>query len=354
MTASPTQNSDNRLRPPKEVAVPAQIKTAASLGKLAFFVGNGISRLYGMPSWEDLCNRMLMVLANNGVIDHNKVELLSRQSLKARISIADHYFRAHRESKPDEFCYRKLLYNEEVEANRSKMSAYDSLAKCGAKFITTNYDTLLFDALEGNSKAAVTVKNLNIKLEEANDSRVDKELAKTVQIFGDPFEFNKNQTLNNNVVFHIHGSTNDEKTIVASTFNYLKLYSNPNIQSFLQWFFEKHVVVFLGYGLEELELLDLIIRSGTDKQSPNKSNSFYLLLPLLSHEMEILEQLEIYYGQLGIEVIPFSRNQRGYAAYADLLEIWSGALAKEIQAPTRVDSLELMDNLINEFEGMNR
>lgn len=90
--------NSNQLPPPEQVSINQEMKTAAGLGKLAFFVGNGISRLYSIPSWDELSNRMLKALAQNNIVDHNKVELLSKQSLKARISIADHYFKTIKDS----------------------------------------------------------------------------------------------------------------------------------------------------------------------------------------------------------------------------------------------------------------
>jgi hypothetical protein len=337
------------LPPPEQVPIPTEVKNAAEMGKLAFFVGNGISRLYGMPSWEELCSRMFRALAANKVIDHNKVELLSRYSLKARISIADHYFTLCREEKENKLTYEAMLNVGLDPSLQTKTTAYSSLAKCGVKFVTTNYDNLLSQALEGAAKTAEPIGSMKLGSETSVKTLVDKTPISTVRVHGNPYEFDRVKGLDTNAVFHLHGSTNDEKTIVASTINYLKLYSDPTVQSFLKWFFETHVVVFLGYGLEELELLDLIIRSGT--KTGERKNTFFLLLPLLSHETEILEQLEIYYHQLGIEILPFSRDQKDYASYADLLEIWSGDLSRRARKPARVESLQLLDRLRNEFEG---
>lgn len=345
-------NDAHRLRPPNEVLVPTEIKTAASLGKLAFFVGNGISRLYGAPSWDELCSQMLKALAEAKIIDYNMVDILRRQSWKAQISIADHLFKKHRELKPEDFCYKKYLYNDTIKSNRKKISAYDSLAKCGIKFITTNYDTLLFDAMEGLSKATVAVKNTVVNSVADQVDHVDKAGAKTVNFFPNPYEFKKNDSLDNNVLFHIHGSISAEETIIASTMSYLNLYNDLNVISFLEWFFDENVVVFIGYGLDELELLDLVVRKSNKTTGLNKKH--FLLLPLLTHEAKILDQLEIYYGQLGIKLLPFSRDQRDYSAYSDLLEVWSGELAQSAQEPTRVDSLKLLDRLIVEFERGNR
>lgn len=337
--------SNPTLPLPEDCNIPEEVKTAARLGKLAFFVGNGISRLYGVPSWEELTTRMLNALADQGVIDHNKAALLGRHSLKARVSIADHYFK-NSDVGSKGLTYESMLH----KTLGNKATAYASLAKCGVKFITTNYDNLLFQALEGVTRVSEPVKDLKVRTDETSEAAtVEKTAIRTVQFFGDPEEFDRTKLLKNKVVFHLHGSIKDEKTIISSTTDYLRLYATESVRSFLSWFFEKNVVVFLGYGLDELELLDLIVRSG-GQSSKERPRTFYLLLPLLSHEAEILDQLRIYYEQLGITILPFSRDKKDYGSYGDLLERWSGELSRIAQEPMRVEALTLLDRLISEVE----
>jgi hypothetical protein len=340
------------LPPPHEVLVPAEIKTAAARGKLAFFVGNGISRLYGMPSWEELCSRMFRSLAAQKIINHNTVDLLARQPLKTRISIADHYFKkASKERTIHELTYRSMFYGDRTGSLQELCTAYASLARCGAKFVTTNYDDLLDEALELAAKVAEPIKTTDIGSQESPSAKVERPAITSVTIHRNPYQFNRFKSLAQNVVFHLHGSVHDEENLVASTLSYLKLYGDPNVQDFLRWFFENHVVVFLGYGLDELELLDLIVRSGTRDAAGKRKHSIYLLLPALSHEADILQELNIYYDQLGITPLAFSRDQKDYHSYADLLEIWAGELAGVAEAPTRVDELSLLDSLIAKVEG---
>jgi hypothetical protein len=335
------------LPEPEDRQIPDRVKNAARVGKLAFFVGNGISRLYGVPSWDELTSKMLNALADHGIIDHNKVALLSRYSLKTRVSIADHYF------KNSGIASKGVTYSNMLQAELdNKVTAYASLAKCGVKFITTNYDNLLYQSLEGQSKSEI-VQDFKIETNNQQESakNIDnKTPSNVVHFFGDPDQFDRTKLLQNKVIFHLHGSINDEKTIVSSTTDYLRLYATESVRSFLNWFFDNNVVVFLGYSLEELELLDLILRSG-GQGSSGKPRSLYLLLPLLSHEAEILEQLQIYYMQLGITILPFSRDKKDYGSYADLLERWSGELSRIAKEPMKVESLELLDHLMSEIEG---
>ena len=66
---------------------------------------------------------------------------------------------------------------------------------------------------------------------------------------------------NGNVV-HIHGCVDDPDSMVITTRDYLDHYSTTEVQDFLRYLFEKKTVLFLGYGLEEIEVLEYILRRG--------------------------------------------------------------------------------------------
>lgn len=63
-------------------------------------------------------------------------------------------------------------------------------------------------------------------------------------------------------VVNLHGCSNEPETMIVTTKDYLEHYDHPNVQSFLEWLFRKKVVLFLGYGLEEAEILEHILRRG--------------------------------------------------------------------------------------------
>src|SRR5690606_8459289 len=91
---------------PKELPIPDEIKAAAEMGRLTFFIGAGVSRLHGLPSWEELADRMLRRLAECGKLNHSEVAVLSRYPTKVKISIADHYFKENQKTNE----YENLSY----------------------------------------------------------------------------------------------------------------------------------------------------------------------------------------------------------------------------------------------------
>src|SRR5665213_4616180 len=148
------------IKSPKEVEIPEDVKTAALQGRLTFFIGNGVSRLYGLPSWDELANKMLYLLAKREVIDHDTAALLLNKSTKTKISIADHYFKQNIETKkhPD-LSYSSVLLEGITDEKKRGNPIYPLLAKCRVKFITTNYDLFLAEALEGQKLDGEPIKS---------------------------------------------------------------------------------------------------------------------------------------------------------------------------------------------------
>ena len=82
-----------QLLQPDTLPLHPDIRDAATMGELTFFIGNGVSRLYGVPSWDELANKMLRKLAEHKKINHNELEILLRMPTKVKISIADSHFK---------------------------------------------------------------------------------------------------------------------------------------------------------------------------------------------------------------------------------------------------------------------
>ena len=341
------------LKDPKEISIPEDVRISARQGHLTFFIGNGVSRLYGIPSWLELADKMLQKLADKNVINYSTLDILGRHPTKTKISITDYYFKkALKEQTHPDLTYESILMNGISNEDISKNPIYKLIANCGVRFITTNYDRLLAEALLGDKTEGEVIKPTSLSAQ-GNDKNTDKkEIKNDFHIYGSLKEFQKSSLLENRVLVHLHGSLNDESELIASTEQYLNLYGDKEMQEKLWLLFRKQTIVFMGYGLEELEILDLIVRSsrlaGHQEQEKPK---FFILLPILSHEAKILDLLDIYYQkQLGLTLIPFSRDKDGYHSLTHIVERWSKELVEIVQKPSRVDTVNLLDELLVEFD----
>lgn len=345
---------------PGAVPIPEDVMLAAQEGCLSFFIGNGLSRLFGVPSWNELTDRMLDQLASSGVINHSDATLLKTQPLKAKFSIADHYFKKNnrndnKDSK-EGITYKEMLYKTVIS---DKMSVYRTLAKCGIKFITTNYDTLLDEALIDRFKSKNDlIGTTSDKEATTSDSIEDNNgSGKEFLIFSHPNELKKSAYVEQNVLLHLHGSvasSKSETNIIASTADYLNLYANNELMENVRDLIKDQALVFLGYGLDELEVLELVLRSTTDiaDVTARATRPFFLLLPILSHEKPVLKHLSIYWEeQLGIKILAYSIDVKGYDALEEVVESWSAVLAEKSKAPSRVKHVNLIDDLMCRFDG---
>jgi aryl-alcohol dehydrogenase-like predicted oxidoreductase len=147
----------------------------------------------------------------------------------------------------------------------------------------------------------------------------------------------------------------DRESMVLTTADYLDCYSSHRIDgkgnhenpflTFLQTLFQLKNVLFIGYGLNELEVLEYVVQKGI-KIPPNTREEprHYVLQGFFSHERELARSLESYFRQFGIGLLPFSRDERDW----DQLGVVIKYLAREIPLgpplilPKRLEMEELL------------
>lgn len=141
-----------------------------------------------------------------------------------------------------------------------------------------------------------------------------------------------------NAVFHIHGSAQAPESMVLTTIDYLERYSSHRIDgaavdkenpflTFLQTLFRLKNVLFIGYGLSELEILEYVIQKGVDRQRHNGEElQHYVLQGFFSHEVELARSLDSYFRQFGIGLLPYSRDKRDWEQLTEVIEY----LAREL------------------------
>ncbi len=335
----------NILIDPKDVSVPPEIKEAAIMGNLTIFVGNGVSRLYGLPSWNGLADAMLKSLVNNKQINHNTHELLLKYPIKTKISIADRFFKQNLATG----AYSDMYYGSMLkvdEAVKKKIFTYSLIAKCGCKFITTNYDLLFAEALNGNLVETGDINRADVE-NQGSQEKIAVKKSQSYEVISSLNDFSKTNVLEKNFLVHLHGSLSDESKIVASTADYLNLYSNEDNRDKLTQIFDKQTVVFIGYGLDELEILEFIFKAANRESG----SQFYLLLSLLSHELEVIQHLEQYYKeQLNVTLLTYCRDQEGYLALNQVVENWAKELEGLVQSPNQPFKFRVLEGLMKDHE----
>ena len=321
---------------------------------LTFFIGNGLSRILNTPSWEELADKMLKKLANHQVINQDISSLLLRQSAKTKISIADAYFRDKKllkekvkENAIKELTYKSIIRNkitsESNLENEQENNPYKQLAKFAklnlhivSNFITTNYDLKLYEALgdegliQGTSKLPANWDPSKLSLKEIISNKL-------FYFFDNPEQFRSpGLVANKKILLYLHGSTKHEAEMIVSIKDYLKLYGQS--LDGLKEVLEKQTIIIMGYGLNELEILELLYRNVLGVQEDAK---IFLLLPYLSHEKTILMPLAKHWEELSITILPYNVDENWHEEINKIIETWIELpRTKELPRINRLDEID--------------
>jgi hypothetical protein len=316
------------------------LREAAQRGTLIPFVGAGASRLAGGPSWPEFADKALRHFVSEGKFSHAQLDQLRDQSPRVKLSIA----LALQEEHNTEIAYEKIFHPENKMKSSKGLQLYGALSKLGKIFVTTNYDEWL------DEEIFVPDITIGKSFDPKHASIANKRLSvHDIKNFT-PALLNKSNT-----VIHLHGSMSVPSSMVMTTRDYVNHYANDRSSSdpdkenrvltFLEYLFAHKTVIFIGYGLEELEILEYVILKAKNKPIQNtKQAKHFLVQGFFSHQTELMKHLRQYYlQQCGIELIPFWRDHSDW----DQLLVVVDELARLIPSSDLMNAQELA-----EMEGM--
>jgi len=318
------------------------LKEAALRGTLIPFIGAGASRLAGCPNWAEFADRTLRYFVDQGKLTHSQLDQLSQQHPRVKLSIALGLQRKH--NLPIKF--DAILYPDGHNTNPKGRRLYEVLSKLGKTFVTTNYDDWL-DSTIGAPSLSVSA---------GGDTAFPTIGQKPTVIYkvDELTPYNRERP---NTVFHLHGSLLDPTSMILTTQDYVKHCANDRgidgpggenrVLTFLGFLFSEKNVLFVGYGLEELEILEYVILKARLMAEPGKTEiRHFLLQGFFSHQEELARSLSDYYAECGIELIPFLRDQKNWDQLIDVLEEY--ARIAPAGAPLNVQIFKEMEALLNE------
>lgn len=296
--------------------LPPEIKSAALAGKLVLFVGAGASMLVGMPSWGGLAFKALEDLRLQNFINFAELEQLSNLGdPRKQLSIA------------------KIIASENAHdlnlgqylVKTKSSGIYDSINKIGALCITTNYDHELSPALIASSGAHAAPTATRI----SGSSNLDALDLKRPGL-----------------VIHLHGDMTKPDSMIVTTRDYLEHYDDPKVQHFLHKLFEDYVVLFVGYGLEEAEVLEHILRRSNAREIKNERRRFALQPFFLADQPLYLKLKDYYRKSFGVHLIGYARDYEDYAQLESVLSDWSSKI--DVRPPTLLSNIEDIDRYIDD------
>jgi hypothetical protein len=277
----------------REPSVPQEILKAIEEKNLAVFIGAGVSQVVGCSSWRDLANSMVRKCHEKGCINYRQRQVLSNSNdYKKTLTICCHILIEKGMEKDFQECIETACKGSDEK--KKSVDVYAELIRIPALFLTTNFDRL-FD-------------------EKFNADRV---VYKTIEF--------KYDLISEEKLYHIHGSINDHSTLVLTVTQYLDRYNSEDFQAFLRTIFAEKVVLFIGYGLSEFELLDFLIGKFGSREVKNPR---FLLHPYYKGDERILEFDREYFRNLGISVIGYEYDENGYEQLYHVLKSWNKEISR--------------------------
>lgn len=332
-------SQDIPLIPP----IPSGLREAAQRGTLIPFIGAGASRIAGCPSWSEFADGALRSLVEDGKFSHKQLAQISHLNPRVKLSIALGLEKEH----ATRINFRKLLHPSGQKDNAKGQKLFGSLCRLGKTFVTTNYDEWLDEEI---GMPIVTVDSTSDPTAPATVSP-----RKVIHKVHDLTPANLNQP---NAVIHLHGSLLDPDGMVLTTQHYVRHYANDRLSgnadkenrvlTFLEHLFQQKTVLFVGYGLEELEILEYVILKARRLPGAELNEAkHYLLQGFYSHEHELMRSLTRYYlGECGIQLIPYLRDHKDWDQILDVLEEF--ARAAPASNPLYVQEFKEMRDLLND------
>ena len=322
-------DDDIPLIPP----VPPALREASQLGKLIPFVGAGASRLAGCPTWSQFADGTLQFFVDSGKFSYAQVEQLKELHPRTKLSLAMGFQKKFSLNVD----FRSLLQRRDWEDDINGRRLYSSLSKIGKTFVTTNYDEWLDKEIAPRAR---TIQDADKPLDAAIKQRF------VVHRKDELTAANLNR---DDAVIHIHGSVKDPSGMIVTTTDYLQHYANDRrahaddaenpVLTFLDDLFSTKTVLFIGYGLEELEILEYVILKAGRLREEGRQPRHFILQGFFSHEKELMLHLQRYYLDFGLELLPFRKDERNWQQLIEVLDDF----ARNIPASSLAVAQELAD-----------
>lgn len=288
-----------------------QIYDAFQNKKLVTFVGAGISSLWGCDRWEDLSNQIIDDFFEEDVFDYRTAELLKEtfsKNPRKLLTITKNKNSA---------LYKKKI-RERLVVNQSKKNKlpnlFDNLRRMGNIFVTTNIDECFTE---------------KFRLEEI--------------LWGNKIDDSK---IEENRLFQLHGNFQSEDSWIMTLDEYIRHYRSPNIKRFLEKIFGgDYYIIFLGYGINELEIIDYTISKFDENRKSRISRNFFVLQPYFRSDQSMYELEQLYFDDIKTHIIPYAIDSFGYKQIDEIIREWMTFVNNEQKNPFMDDLKFIEENL---------
>ena len=192
--------------------------------------------------------------SSKGKFSHGQLAQISHLNPRVKLSIA----LASRRTQDTNRFREGALSRPSARIIAKGRRLYENLSKLGTAFVTTNYDEWLDTAIGAPPPSIRTGANPATSVIEERRT-----------VIYEVNELTPDNLRRPNTVIHLHGSVLKPESMILTTQHYVRHYANDrfsggagrenNVLTFLDFLFGQKNVLFVGYGLDELEILEYVI-----------------------------------------------------------------------------------------------
>lgn len=255
--------------------------------RVVFFVGAGVSRALGYPTWRELLDLLIDYGSDIG-------RLSADQAVSARSLVSAGNYLLAGQILRDLLARRLDDRLEEIfsEGKRSNRGLYDFIVRIpAAGFLTTNYDSALedsFAAMHGSALRLVSSDGHEL-VTPAGGAR--------------PF------------LWKIHGDA-ARRTAVISSVDYERILANGSLMRNLYSLLSNSIVVYLGYGMNDGDLLTILEQLVVDRRGFGPPHFAFMPDPGAASNRLVLED------RFGINVITYDSSSDHLALKQQVLRLF--------------------------------
>lgn len=297
------ENKEINSKYPNIPEIPDEILSALDNRKLVVFIGAGISALFGLPNWKNMARQILEEIHNEKptLIPYSSKVCLENETDDPRrlLSIIQSI------CEDDEYFKQKIIDILERKCDDHNLEGMiNILNRWASPIVTTNYDALLEENIEGRNT------------------------------FSSCKEFKPDENSKKLYIMHLHGSKSVPESMIVTASEYYTLYHDKNdeygAQGFLDDLFRNNVVLFIGYGLRDNEIIEYAQK--------HKRGPYFVLEPHTRMDEPVIEDLIKYYDSINIRMLPYFIDIYGYKTVIDVIQEWDSKIQRMSCIPARTHS----------------
>jgi hypothetical protein len=293
-----------------DLELPSELKISVLKNEqIAVFVGAGVSRLLRLPLWKELADKAIAFLYEKNIIDYFEYQRITNEILDPKQKMTLFHQFIPKKSQESEVFYQKVF----TKTSPLKENPYHILTESDWNWVkvTSNIDGQFPRALDAMLIRSIP-DNGGARQDVAEAPKRAKKITQAFDI----------KNIDYDAIYEIHGSIENLERTIITTRDYVEAYfgETSQLKQFLSELFATYTTVFVGYGLQEFEVLEHIV---------SNKKRHYVLLGSYMNELNLFTLRKKYFENLNITPIRYYLDFRGYDRLNDVLNSWYQQIQKE-------------------------